>query len=103
MKGAGDMTADVTITSTTEIERLAKMEVQVEQTNNAILRMESKVDKMLESYPTRPEVAEMFRARDKEIQELKDNQRDNKGLFAAWAGVIVAVIAAIIALVSIII
>lgn len=92
------MTAEAT--PTTDIERLAKMEVQVEQTNNAILRMESKVDKMLEMYTTRPEVAEMFRARDKEIQELKDHQRDNKGLFAAWAGVIVAVVAVVISLLS---
>lgn len=84
------------------LERMARMEAQVEQMNAVVIRMEAKLDAWATNYVTREESKEMFRARDKEIQEIKDAQTNNKALYASWASVAVAVVAAVVAVLALV-
>jgi hypothetical protein len=73
--------------------KLARVDVQLVGIKESLVKIEAKIDVWGNLYVPRAEINEMFRARDKEIQELKDLKRDSKALIVSWAGVAVAVIA----------
>jgi len=86
-----------------DYERLAKMEAQVEQMSAVVIRMEAKLDTWATNFLTRNEAAEMFRSRDQDIQEtrqelkeLKNEKQSDKALWPAWIGAAVAVIALVV-------
>jgi hypothetical protein len=85
---------------TQQAERLARMETELISVKEYLVRMDGKLDAFTNIYVPRQEINEMFRSRDKEIQELKDSKKDSKTLIAAWAGVIIALGAAITTLVK---
>lgn len=84
------------------IEKLAKMEAQVEQVSTVVTRLEGKIDAWATNFLSRNEAAEMFRSRDKEIQEIKDKLNNKAAVYASWASVIVSVLAVGVAIVAII-
>lgn len=84
------------------VERLAKMEAQVENVSTVVTRLEGKIDAWATNFITRNEAQEMFRSRDREMQELKEKQNNKATLFAGWAGVIVSLLAVGVAIIAII-
>lgn len=84
-------------------ERLATVEAQLKQVFNVLKDINTKLDLWNQNYVPRKEIAEMFRSRDQDIQELKDGIKDTKkdsrssrALWPAWAVVIMSAIANII-------
>lgn len=62
--------------------------------------MDGKLDAWNNLYVPRQEINEMFRSRDKEIQELKDSKKDSRAMWVGWAGVAVAAIAIVVSLIK---
>ncbi|WP_399576630.1 hypothetical protein [Streptomyces sp. NPDC053079] len=54
-----------------EYERIAKLEVQLQSMNAAVIRIEEKLDYNQKNYMQRTEIDEMFKFRDREIRDLK--------------------------------
>jgi hypothetical protein len=77
-------------------ERLARVEQDVVTVKDFLVRIDSKLDAWQNTYVPRQEINEMFRARDKEITELKDNKKHNSTQFVAWAAVIVALVSIVL-------
>lgn len=83
-----------------DYERLAKLEAQLENLTQLMIEMKAQLSSFTQNFPTRLEVNEMFRSRDQDIQEtreeVKELRNDNKARsaqIAAWAGVVVAILA----------
>jgi Tfp pilus assembly protein PilO len=70
----------------TDGERLAALEAILQ-------RVESKLDKMVDNYPTRHEIDEMFRSRDEKIARLEEGERAKRNNWPQWISAIVAGIA----------
>ncbi|MGD2273228.1 hypothetical protein [Bacillus wiedmannii] len=79
-------------------ERLAKVEAQLENLTQLVVELKAQLGVFSQNFPTRIEVAEMFRSRDEDIKEMKEDKRNNKALIASWASVVVAVVAVGVAL-----
>lgn len=71
-----------------EYERIAKLEVQLQSMNEAVIRIESKLDYNQKNYMQRTEVEEMFKFRDREIRDLKlvqeKNDTNKKAHISMW-------------------
>lgn len=92
-----------------DYERMATMEEQIKQLVSAVTGLSQDLRNWQTNYVPRQEIGEMFRARDKEIQDINDeldklrNERNsNKGVIATWAGVIMSGAAVIVAVIAII-
>ncbi|PRT19816.1 hypothetical protein [Bacillus wiedmannii] len=81
-----------------DYERLAKVEAQLENLTQLVVELKAQLGVFSQHFPTRIEVAEMFRSRDEAIKEMKEDKRSNKALIASWASVVVAVVAVGVAL-----
>ncbi|HDR7980279.1 TPA: hypothetical protein QC443_002556 [Bacillus cereus] len=81
-----------------DYERLAKVEAQLENLTQLVVELKAQIVVFSQNFPTRIEVAEMFRSRDEDIKEMKEDKRNNKALAASWASVVVAVVAVGVAL-----
>lgn len=80
------------------IERLASVETKLESIEAALIRMDAKLDAWNQNYVPRQEINEMFRARDKELEQIKLNATTNKNILPSWAAVIVAIAAMLVTL-----
>ncbi|ANC77164.1 hypothetical protein ABE65_010270 [Fictibacillus phosphorivorans] len=61
-----------------DLERLAKLETQLESMGQVMLRLEAKFDAWQTNFLTRVEADEMFRSRDKEIQNVREDLKEAK-------------------------
>jgi septal ring factor EnvC (AmiA/AmiB activator) len=109
----------------TDVERLAVVEEQIKQMVIAVTGLSSDLRNWQQNYVPRQEISEMFRSRDEDIKELreqikgtanksdiddikstlndmKNDKRSNKAVYAAWAGVAVSALAVIVAVIAII-
>ncbi|NBI29014.1 hypothetical protein [Chengkuizengella marina] len=93
-----------------DIERMAKLEAELKSIRDVVVKMDTKLDTWNKSFVPRPELNEMFKARDKEIDDLnsqiddlRQDKRNNKSIVPAWAGVVVAFGAMIVTIVGILI
>jgi len=91
-----------------DYERMATMEEQIKQLVQAVNSLTQKLDTWQGNYVPRQELGEMFRARDKEIQDLaieiaqiRNEKSSSKAVVAAWAGVIVSGLAVAVAIIAI--
>lgn len=92
----------MTVADSKEYEgRMSYLEAELKGIKDYLVRMDGKLDAWQQNYVPRNELGEMFRARDKDIQDvssevdklrdnLKEDQRSNKNLWPAWAAVIVS-------------
>lgn len=92
-----------------DYERMATMEEQIKQLVGAVNNLTQKLDSWQGNYVPRQELGEMFRSRDKDIQELRmelrtvrQEKNNNKLVIVAWAGVVVSVLAVAVSVVAII-
>lgn len=69
-----------------EQERLAALEAILQ-------RVESKLDKMVDNYPTRHEIEEMLRSRDERIGRLEESERSKRQTYPNWVGTVIAAVA----------
>lgn len=69
-----------------EQERLAALEAILQ-------RVESKLDKMVDNYPTRNEIEEMLRSRDERIARLEEGERAKRQTYPNWVGTVIAGVA----------
>jgi hypothetical protein len=83
-----------------QVERLARVEQDVLTIKEYMMRMDGKLDAWNNTFVPRQEINEMFRSRDKEIQELKDSKKSAAAMWVGWAGVAVAVIAIVVTLIK---
>ncbi|MDP5273265.1 hypothetical protein [Chengkuizengella axinellae] len=93
-----------------EIERIAKLEAELKSIRDVVIKMDTKLDTWNKSFVPRPELQEMLKARDKDIEDIKADlnnlrmdKRNNKAIVPAWAGVVVAFGAMIVTIVGILI
>ncbi|MDP5276477.1 hypothetical protein [Chengkuizengella axinellae] len=56
-----------------DIERLAKLETEIKAMRDLIMNMDSKLDIWNKTFVPRNEINEMFRSRDKEVNELSQD------------------------------
>ncbi|XJZ25933.1 hypothetical protein ACF5W4_11025 [Bacillota bacterium Lsc_1132] len=91
-----------------DYERMATMEEQIKQLVNAVNGLSLDLRNWQQNYVPRQEISEMFRSRDKDIQELatelstlRQEKNSNKGVIAAWAGVVMSGLAVVVAVVAI--
>lgn len=97
------------------IERLVKVETKVDNIETVAVRMESKLDAWAANYVPRPEMNEMFRARDEQIELMRDEiktmrteksteqlteKTSSKSNLATWAYVIVSIVTVVISSVA---
>jgi predicted RNase H-like nuclease (RuvC/YqgF family) len=82
----------------TDVERVARIEERLDAIERVILRMEAKLDAWQETYVPRTEINEMFRARDEQIRELKEEQRNSKQVWPQWVAAIAAIMSVIVAI-----
>lgn len=78
---------------TTDAERFARLEERLEGIERVSLRLEAKLDAWQETYVPRTEINEMFRARDEQIHELKDDKKTHRANLPMWVSASAAVIA----------
>lgn len=83
-----------------DAERLARVETEVISIKEFMIRFEGKLDAWNNTYVPRQEINEMFRSRDKEIDDLKNSKKDSRNLLVSWASVAVALVAVIISILS---
>ena len=97
-----------------DYERLASLEnqsknhaEQFERLYEATLRMEGKLDALTMNFLPRAEAQEMFRSRDEDIKEIRDelreqrnDNRSSKASLPAWFAVAISVIMAIFTLIT---
>lgn len=57
-----------------EYERITKLEVKIESMNETMMRIEKNLERNHSNYMVRTEVIEMFKLRDREIADLKQEQ-----------------------------
>ncbi|WP_342046001.1 hypothetical protein [Bacillus sp. OTU530] len=83
-----------------DYERLAKLETQIENLTTLVIELKTQISSFTQNFPTRLEVNEMFRSRDQDIQEtreelkeLKNDKRASAAQVASWAGIGVAILA----------
>jgi hypothetical protein len=80
----------------------------MEHLTQLMVEMKTQLSSFTQNFPTRSEVNEMFRSRDEDIKELRDeikamrieqqnDDRAGSAQKASWAGVAVAVLAIIVA------
>jgi hypothetical protein len=55
-----------------DYEKIARLETQIDNLTNIVMRMDAKLDTWQENYVPRKEIYEMFRARDKELADLSE-------------------------------
>ncbi|PGC94429.1 hypothetical protein COM37_35250, partial [Bacillus toyonensis] len=60
-----------------EYERITKLEVKIESMNETMMRIEKNLERNHSNYMVRTEVIEMFKLRDREIDDLKQEQEKN--------------------------
>lgn len=109
------------------VERLAVVEEQIKQLVTVVNELSSDIKEWQynskENYVPRPELNEMFRSRDRTIEELreavktaanksdiaeikealkelKEDKKSNLSIFAAWAGVGVSAVAVVVAFIA---
>jgi predicted RNase H-like nuclease (RuvC/YqgF family) len=96
-----------------EGERLVKVETKFEMLTetltNAIIRLEKKLDEREQNYVTKDLFNGELKLRDREIEdiknELKDNKDDkktNKQIFPAWISNLIAFFAIVVAIIAIV-
>lgn len=91
---------------TTENERMATVETELKQINKLLMKLDEKFDNMNTQYVPRSEIDEKFKSRDEkviliqaDILSMKANQQTNKSIYPAWAAVIVAILATVMAII----
>ncbi|NBI28576.1 hypothetical protein [Chengkuizengella marina] len=68
-----------------DIERLAKLEAEIKAMRDLIMKMDNKLDTWNKTFIPRDEINEMFRSRDKEINELTQNlEKFREGSTTKW-------------------
>jgi hypothetical protein len=82
----------------TEAERLAAMESELQFVKDYLIRIDTKLDAYAETYVPRTEINEMFRARDEQIRELKEQRQSSHQLWPTWLAAIAAVISCLAAI-----
>lgn len=99
-----------------DYERLAKLETQLENLTTLVVELKAQISSFTQNFPTRLEVNEMFRSRDQDIQEtreeiktmrvemqtLKSEQQNDKRASAAqvasWISIVVGAMALVVSL-----
>lgn len=91
-----------------DYERMATMEEQIKQMVQAVNGLTQKLDTWQNNYVPRQELGEMFRSRDEkigalttELATLRNEKNSGKGLWPAWAGVGVSVMAIAVSMIAI--
>jgi hypothetical protein len=86
-------------------ERLARLETQMENMLTGLARIDDKLDMWNQNYVPRNEINEMFRARDDDIKELRENQQqerlDRRSFKTTWPSWVSAGCAFIMLLITI--
>jgi hypothetical protein len=85
-----------------ESARVEVLEARLENIEAFLLRLDGKLDAWNQNYVPRAELNEMFRARDKEIAEVKLDKRDNKNNGPVWIASCASVISLGVAVVALI-
>jgi hypothetical protein len=89
--------------SSKNVERLASVETELKSIKEMLARMDGKLEAWHQNYVPRAELNEMFRARDKEIEEIKIAKQESRSLWPVWVGAAISlagVITAIVALLN---
>lgn len=88
-------------------ERLARLEADVLSIKDYMIRLEGKLDAWTSMYVPRQEAYEMFRSRDSqikdikdEITELKENSKSNKAMMVGWFSFAAAAISSLVAIIA---
>jgi len=85
-------------------ERLAKLETQMDTALHGISDINNKLDMWNQNYVPRNEIREMFRARDEDIKELRDDLQqdhlDRRSFKTTWPNWVSAGIALVVLLVT---
>jgi hypothetical protein len=82
------------------LERLASVETELKGIKEFLVRLDGKLDAWSNIYVPRQEINEMFRSRDKDIQDLKDNKKDSKYLWVAWVAVAVSIVSLVVTVIQ---
>ncbi|KEQ23604.1 nucleotide exchange factor GrpE [Paenibacillus tyrfis] len=78
-------------------ERLMKVETRLENIEDAVTRMEEKLDKWHGNYISRVEMNELLRARDERIERIEQERLANKQLYPGWINILIAFAALLVA------
>jgi uncharacterized protein YhaN len=78
--------------------KMAKVETDLANIKELLLDIKDELKGLNQTYVPRTEIIEMFRSRDEQIKEIKNNQNSSKHLWASWAAVIVAAVAILVTL-----
>lgn len=92
-------------------ERMARLETEVKNSAEILVRMEKKLDTWSENYVTKRELDNQLRFVDRDIKQVRadmesnftqrdENKKDNKALLASWVSIAVAVLAVVVAIVN---
>lgn len=92
-------------------QRLSSLETEVKYIREMLTSMNDKLDLWHQNFVPRHEIDERFKARDKQIKEVKDevdkvkgniqaDQQTNKKTFPAWANVCIGIAMFVIGLVA---
>lgn len=75
--------------------RTARVETDLVNIKELLLDIKDELKGFNQTYVPRTELNEMFRSRDKEIREIREDKQSSKQMIVAWAAVVVSVIAVI--------
>lgn len=78
------------------IAKQAKVEADLSNIKELLLDIKDELRGFNQTYVPRTELNEMFRSRDEQIKEIKENKNASKNLIVSWAAVIVGIIAIIL-------
>jgi hypothetical protein len=83
-----------------QVERLARVETELGGIKELVVRVDSKLDAWSNTYVPRQEINEMFRSRDKEIQELKESKKDTRAMWISWVSIAIALAGMVIMIIK---
>lgn len=72
----------------TDAERLTRLETKLDGIEAAIVKMDAKLDVYSANFVPRHEINEMFRSRDKQLEDVRTALRDNKKAWPSWIAVV---------------
>jgi hypothetical protein len=85
------------------VERLARLEVKMENVEEYLYKIDAKLDAWTMNFPNRAEIEEKFKQRDMAIESLWDefkfleeNVREKRRLTPAWIATIISMVGLII-------
>lgn len=80
---------------TTQVERLTRLETELESMKIVLLRMETKMDTWQLNFASKELLQVELKSRDEKIERLETDKTTNKNILPLWFAVIVSIAVAI--------